>query len=108
MGLHRENITWQSKDGTWSLGFWDFYYVNRDSDDFDPEWDVEYTDTFNWVSTGHPTYESAEDSWKDANPGGGEMLAYSADAPSENDRLDALAKDFLAQKSKTGRSTRPW
>lgn len=99
MSLNRKNITWQSANGTWSLGFYAYHHVNQDSDDFDPEWDVDYEDEFNWVSTGHATSEAADDSRRDPNPGGVEYLEYTpANAP-ECAALDALAQKYLASKS---------
>lgn len=91
MSVHRENITWKSRNGTWNRGFYDFTYNDHD-EDFDPEWDVEYDyDRFNWVSTGHATQEAADRAWNGANPGSGNVI----DEPSaETDRLDAMAAAF--------------
>lgn len=71
MSCNRENISWRSgKDGKWYIGFYNFYYTNEESEDFDFEWDVEYDFTrFNWASGPHDTLEEAEASWKGANPG---------------------------------------
>lgn len=96
MSFHRENITWQSKSGLWSRAFYDFYEVgDRHSEDHDPEWDVEYTNDFNWVSTGHATEQRAFDSWKGANPGGTSILAYSPANAADCDALDERAWRFL-------------
>lgn len=90
MSVHRENVTWKSRDGTWNRGFYDYYSVNRDSEDWDYEWDVEYNyDTFNWVSTGHATEEAANDAWRGANPGSGEV--HYIPSP-ETDLFDTMAK----------------
>jgi hypothetical protein len=90
MSVHRENITWVSRDGTWNRGFYDYYNVNTESDDFDFEWDVEYDySRFNWVSTGHATQEEADAAWDGSNPGCGEVISEPSVA---TDKLDALAK----------------
>lgn len=68
MSFHRENVVWQSADGTWNRGLYtahEQFWV----DNVDPEWDVDYDySSFEWASTGHPTKQSAIDSWDGANP----------------------------------------
>ena len=55
MSFHRENVIWESADGTWSRGF---FRVRWTGDD--PEWDVEYDyGSFEWVSTGHASERAA-------------------------------------------------
>lgn len=73
MSFNRENVTWQSKDGTWNLGFFTVTWTGNG----DPEWDVEYDfDTFEWVSKGHPTMDAATQSWDGCNPGGSSIYFY--------------------------------
>jgi hypothetical protein len=91
MSMNRENVAWQSSNGKWNLGFYDYYHVNQGDEDFDPEWDVEYTDDFNWVSTGHATEEAAHNSWDGCNPGGGTVMEYNAGNAKACDALDAKA-----------------
>jgi len=96
MSFHRENITWQSKDGTWNRAFYAFHDVgDRYSEDYDAEWDVEYTEDFNWVSVGHATQQRAEDSWHGANPGGMGVFVYSPNNAAECASLDERAWRFL-------------
>lgn len=78
MSTNRENVIWQSADGTWSRGFYDYYDTKSyDDEDYDYEWDVEYNyDTFTWVSAGHSTMEQARAAWKGANPGGANVIEY--------------------------------
>ena len=71
MSFSRENVIWQSANGTWNRGFFSAHVWGDD-----PEWDVEYSDDFEWVSTGHPTEEAAWASWDGANPGGGWVQPY--------------------------------
>jgi hypothetical protein len=53
MSVNRENAIWASPEGGYKMGLYDFYYVNQDSEDFDPEWNVEYNfDVFTQVLTG--------------------------------------------------------
>lgn len=96
MSVNRENVTWQSKDGKWNRGFFDFYNVNESDPDWDYEWDVEYDfNAFNWVSTGHATEEAADRSWRGANPGGGESAPYNRANAKECARYDHMARRFL-------------
>lgn len=72
MSFNRENVAWQSQDGTWNLGF--YHVLERfgysDDEDYDPEWDVDYDyENFDWLSTGHPSLDAARASWNGANPG---------------------------------------
>lgn len=89
VSFHRENVVWQSEDGTWNRGF---YTANEQFwiDDYDPEWDVDYDySSFDSVSTGHPTKQAALDSWTGANPGGHTEAAPSAARLAE---LEAMAR----------------
>ena len=98
MSFHRENVIWQSADGKWSRGFYDFVVTGED-----PEWDVMYLSTFNWVSVGHKTEEDANNAWDGANPGSMWVIAFDPSDPKSVPRAeeyDKLAKDFLdAQKA---------
>lgn len=98
MSFNRKNIIWQSKDGTWNRAFYEFWEVDTDDDDFDPEWDVEYGEDFNWVSTGHLTLEAAEESWKGANPGGWDEYPYSPADAAACDEFDQKAQAFQASR----------
>lgn len=71
MSKTRENVTWQSPDGTWNRGFYVCYDTGDYNDpDFDSEWDVDYHyDAFEWVSAGHATSDAADKAWGGANPG---------------------------------------
>lgn len=91
MSCNRENTIWQSKDGTWSRGFYEFWPVNQDDPDWDFEWDVEYGDQFHWVRTGLPSRQAAEECWDGANPGGYDSVAWSPESAAECERLDKLA-----------------
>ncbi len=80
MSCNRENITWQSADQKWNIGFYTYYNIGDNSDeDFDYEWDVEYEDdSFWWVSTGHATPRDAYRAYclDNANPGTTTVLQY--------------------------------
>lgn len=72
MSFNRENVAWQSQDGTWNLGFYRVLerFGYSDDEDYDPEWDVDYDyENFDWLSTGHPSLDAARASWNGANPG---------------------------------------
>ena len=92
MSLNRENVIWQSKDGTWNRAFYDFVYVNEDNEDFDMEWDVEYSGNFDWVSMGHPTMDAADKSWYGANPGCFDLVEYSQENADICAKFDENAK----------------
>lgn len=93
MSFNRDNVTWQSKDGSWNIGFWSFVETSSwDDDDYDPEWDVEYLDHSFWfVSTGHSSPDGAWNAYTRQNPNPGSTTVfpykgYSA-ACKEYDRL---------------------
>jgi len=101
MSFHRENIIWQSADGTWSRGFYECHesYGGRgdddDEDSFDPEWDVEYNyGALEQASCGHPSEDAAFQSWRGANPGGSTVLPSDSDSAAEVAQLDDLAAEL--------------
>jgi len=101
MSFHRENILWQSADGTWSHGFYECHesYGGRgdddDEDSFDPEWDVEYNyGALEQASCGHPSEDAAFQSWRGANPGGSTVLPSDSDSAAEVAQLDDLAAEL--------------
>jgi hypothetical protein len=97
VSVNRENVIWKSRDGKWYRAFYDYYNVGDTfSDDWDFEWDVEYTDDFNWVSGPHPSLEAAHRSWDGANPGGYSHYDEPCDA---TDRLDAKFKAYKEKPS---------
>jgi hypothetical protein len=96
MSFNRENVIWESEDGSWNRGF---FYVRWTGDD--PEWDVEYDfDAFEWVSTGHPDERAAHASWQGANPGGGYVVSY------EGNEDECAQYDEMAQEC--GESENSW
>lgn len=96
MSFNRENIVWESADGTWSRGFYEVVWQGEG----DPEWDVEYGNNFSCVTTGHPTEDAACAAWQGANPGG-----YQGAAADEAAALDALAAACKASARKRGQTT---
>lgn len=93
MSVNRENVVWQSKDGSWNRGFFAFENINENSEDFDYEWDVEYDyEHFWWASTGHRTETQATNSWRGANPSIREVSHYSDDSKEDNDNYDRMAE----------------
>lgn len=60
MSWNHESVAWQSKDKTWSIGFYPSTFNGNEVDGDDPEWDVDYDYyRFEWVSTGHSTSDAA-------------------------------------------------
>lgn len=93
MSVNRENVVWQSKDGSWNRGFFAFEQVNEDSEDFDYEWDVEYDyGHFYWASTGHGTKAQAVNSWRGANPSSWDVSPYIDGNKEENNHYDLMAE----------------
>ena len=93
MSLHRENIIWPTRDGTWSIGFYDFTSESW-KEDFDYEWDVEYDfSKFNWVSTGHQSSEAAQNAWTGPNPGMHEEIPKYQGHAKECKALDKMAAE---------------
>jgi hypothetical protein len=87
MSVNRENVVWQSADGTWSIGVFDFWQTGEDH-----EWDVEYDrNSFMFLSTGHATDENAMDAWDGANPGGHSVYAFTPENAAAIARFNELA-----------------
>lgn len=107
MSVNRENVIWQSRNGTWNRAFYDFYEVGDTNDpDWDFEWDVEYTDDFNWVRTGLASQEAAHQAWDGANPGGYSVIATPGD---DTDRLDEQAAAWLVEnRPRRGSTSNAW
>lgn len=92
MSKNRENVTWQSPNGTWNLGFFKVLSNSFDEDSYDSEWNVDYDyDVFEWVSIGHSSARAADDSWNGPNPGTGRIVTDS-EAVAE---FDVMAKCYL-------------
>ena len=113
MSVNRENVTWQSQNGTWNIGFYTVIEPSFDSrgEDYDREWDVDYDfDTFWWASTGHHSAAAADASWRGANPGTGTTVPYKGNA-AECNRYDEMVKCLrdpayaAAQKDKKDRAS---
>lgn len=98
MSCNRENVLWQSKDGTWNRAFYSFHDVEPEDpeDEWDYEWDVEYGDDFDWLSLGHASKDAAINAWDGSNPGGWDECEYAAH-PAECDRYDAKAAEATAR-----------
>ena len=87
MSFNRENILWQSADGTWSHGFYECHGGT--------EWDVEYNhDVLEYASCGHPSEDAALQSWRGANPGGCNVLSYHSDSAAEVAKHDDMAAEL--------------
>lgn len=106
MSKNRENVTWQSQDGTWNLGHFTVIPGNTFDEDYDDEWDVDYDfSTFWWVSTGHPSPTAANNAWRGTNPGGGTQIAHTAETAKDCATYDAMAA--ATKQAETARLARP-
>lgn len=98
MSVNRENVTWPAADGTWNIGFWDYYEVEReDGSERDDEWDVEYRhDRFWWAASGAATPEAAYERFtaSNANPGGTTIVRTREGNEAYVERLDALLVNY--------------
>lgn len=95
MSYNHENIVWQSEDGTWSIGFYTripgLARVN-----YDDEWDDDYDyNSFQFVSQGHRTEVSAENSWTGPNPGSHNVMDYNENNKEEIAHLNKLASFYF-------------
>ena len=109
MSVNRENIAWQREDGTWCIGFWSFYNVGQDEEDWDFEWGVEYEhDSFWYFSEGHSSAEAALEAFcrRNANPGQSNTMPWHKDAADEIAKYEAIAVKFKQEKRKVGRGIR--
>ena len=87
MSFNRENILWQSADGTWSHGFYECHGGT--------EWDAEYNhDVLEYASCGHPSEDAALQSWRGANPGGCHVLSYHPGSAAEVAKHDDMAAEL--------------
>ncbi|MDQ2737920.1 MAG: hypothetical protein M3Y35_04695 [Actinomycetota bacterium] len=91
MSRYHENIAWQSVDGTWSRGFYRVAYYPEDPDD---EWGVEFSDEFQWVSSGHRNQHDALRAWGGANPGYTDILNYERETAAAVLDLDVKAAEL--------------
>lgn len=105
MSFNRENVTFQTSDGKWSIGFWNFYETSSYMDeDFDAEWNVEYTyDGFWFASAGHATPEKAYEAYcrNHANPAGTETVQYKG-----NENLCDKYSEYVSTLSNATRRTK--
>lgn len=106
MSFNRENVIWQSPDGTWNRGFYTVHeggFYGDEDEDYDPEWDVDYDyDSFEHVSRGHASSDDARRSWRGANPGG---CSYVED-PEQIAKLDAMAASLVERAAKADAEAR--
>lgn len=98
MSFHRENVTWQSENLTWNLGFFEVLWVGED----DPEWDVEYGSGFEDVYVGYPTREAAWEAFRGPNPGGTSTWAWGEANREQIEAWDAEAARVKAARKADG------
>lgn len=97
MSFNRENVTWQSEDGKWNVGFYEVLWCGDD----DPEWDVEYGSRF-WDVYSGSTREAAWKAYKGPNPGGTSVYAWSEDNRDLIEKWDAEAARVKAARKADG------
>jgi hypothetical protein len=90
MSFNRENIIWQSDDGSWNRGFFKATVTGDD-----PEWDVVYDyAVFEWARTGMESVDEADSCWPGLNPGGFEVLRKHPATHRRRSFYDTIAKEW--------------
>ena len=95
MSLYRRVVTWETAEGTWSMGAYEFETLTEgpynNGEEFNPEWDVEYDETRFWFAgTGYPTEEEACAAYEEAE---GNPTTYEGPcADGDVERFDAMAE----------------
>lgn len=94
MSRNHENVIWQGKDKTWSLGLFhkETVYFNHSDEDENDEYDY---NKFQFASVGHATEDSAMRSYPGPNTGGGTVVSYSKDNAKDIADYDRMAQFCL-------------
>lgn len=117
MSVYRENVIWQSPNGTWNRGFHPIsHHECGMSDDCEnaPEhdWCAEFDhDSFEWVSGGHATEEQAAESWTGSNPGGHTGCSYDPNDKASRDQVahyEDMAAVLCEEQAAAGRARGGW
>lgn len=88
MSKNREHVIWESKDGSWNIGFYQFVQTGEDE-----EWDVEYIySEFFWARTGFKTSDLARRAWTGANPGADYTINDYSTSAGACDEYDEMVK----------------
>lgn len=97
MSFSRENVVWQQVDGRWAIGFFTAIPVGDTmSEDYDPEWGVEYDySEFSWARGGFFSEEAAIRSWTGSNPAGHIVYEEQGDHTAA---LDKMLLDYLERR----------
>lgn len=108
MSYNHENVVWQSPNGTWNRGFHPVdYYDCGESDDCDDEtheWCRQFDeDSFEWVSSGHPSRDAAYASWTGSNPGGSSGPGSADHVEHLEDMAAVLYEKSLKEEAERGR-----
>lgn len=91
MSYHWENVTWESKDGSWNRGYYKRISSDTFSSDYDSEWDDDFDfSDFDYVKVGLSSENEALDYQPYGNPGGNHIIPYRGNSK-ECKELDQLA-----------------
>ena len=104
MSLHRESVTWQSEDGTWSMGI---FHEGANLAKTLPMSEDPCHDVFLWVSCGHTSAQSAYDAWLGADAAEGEIISFSDESRALCDHYDVMAEIHLERQTGLYRLPRP-
>lgn len=101
MSCHWENVTWESKDGSWNRGYYKRISYGTFSPNYDSEWDDDFDFTdFDYVKVGLSSENEALDYKPHGNPGGTNVIPYRGNSKECKD-LDQLAFFALHPEEKT-------
>jgi hypothetical protein len=97
MSWNRENVMWESPNGSWNRGYWAIDYIDPNGD---PEWDVEYS--YNRFEEWHTGLASLDAANRIDRGQGGHAVAFTPENAEYIERLEkALANS--AQRRRASR-----
>lgn len=93
-----ETVIWQSPNGLWNLGVYQYFSAVDEDATVD-----ETLDSFQFVSQEHPSIKAAEASWKGVKNGDDFIIEYDMSTKEEINHLEELKNDFLSSHKKQKR-----
>jgi hypothetical protein len=118
MSFYRPNAIWKSPTtGEWKMGLFGFYYVNQESPDFDPEWDIEEDySRFTRVIKGCKSADDAIETYckSEANAGSYNIYPEASESPQalqDVERFEKMHEELQSRidaNRKTNASSRRW
>lgn len=110
MRLKNGSIIFETSDGRWNVGFWEYYPTNLENPKVDTESDIEYSyDSFWFTSMGHDTPEEAHQASTSMNTSydGGNIIHYIHNEE-ECNMYEIYAKQLLNAQRLARNITKPY